>query len=105
MLVVKQKSNTKKKKGSPWVNKTPGNYTNSFCGYTQNFRNNYHMYSPQPSVINNQKRQVLSNYKEYSNFNGNHIKQNVFNNQKGFITNELRSYLEKYISENQKVKV
>ncbi|XP_025209231.1 homeobox protein 4-like [Melanaphis sacchari] len=119
MLIVKQKSNTKKKKAKPNMNRRYGYQTSSngnktFSGHSsynktnnyasnisQNNRNGFHRYN-NSSMSHNQLNQSSSSIiKSYSNLNRNGFNQNI-NSSNGYVTDKLRSDIERFILENQK---
>lgn len=126
MLVVKQKSNTKKKKkAQPSVNKRYGFQTNyngnkNFSGHnsynkimptkvnnyasniSQNTRSCFHR-SNNSSISYNQLKQSSSTTSRlYYDLNRNDFNQNA-NSSTGCMTDKLRSDIERLLLENQKV--
>jgi len=101
MLVVKQKSNTKKKKCKPSsMNRQFGCQRNTYNRH-QNAGSNYNRSksSTNYNQLNNSSSSTRTNY---SDLNRNSFNQNAISNT-GYMTDELRSVIEKYILENQKV--
>lgn len=126
MLVVKQRSNTKKKKkAKPNVNKRYGFQTNyngnkNFSGHNsynnimptkvnnhaskifQNTRSSFHR-TNNSSISYNQLNQSSSTInRHYYDLNRNDFNQNA-NSSTGYMTDKLRSDIERLLLENQKV--
>uniref|UniRef100_A0A2S2N8T3 Tudor domain-containing protein 5 n=1 Tax=Schizaphis graminum TaxID=13262 RepID=A0A2S2N8T3_SCHGA len=124
MLVIKQRSNTKKKKAKPNMKRRYGhqisyNGNKTFSGHnsynkniltktnnyasniSQNSRSGFHK-TNNSSKSYNQINQSSSTSKSYSDLNRNDFNQNP-NSSIGYMTDKLRSDIERFILENQKL--
>lgn len=124
MLVVKQKSNVKRKnKSCSSINNISGNYTKynrNESPHKNNFYNNrssgnnkynncYDNYQHSNTKNNNYKLRFNSNLNNNNNdqltssYTKNNSNLNINQDNSGYVTDALQDYLKKYISKNQKV--